>query len=260
MKSKKAFDIQIVPHGNEKIKRYTISILKLRLIYLAVILFLTGTAGIVIFYSFFVYFAVDYVEKMERVKYLEKQYDQTKELQREIESINSLRNRIIDIFSSSEIASIDIEHLLQSEKKNEESVAQGEFFSAQNTSKIPNIMPAEGWVTVEFIPGRHLGIDISARAGTPFIATADGIVSEIGSSGFWGEYVVLEHDFGLMTKYAHSERVVVKEGEKVHKGQVIGFIGSTGMVTGPHLHYEIIQNGNRIDPIEFMRKYGNILD
>jgi murein DD-endopeptidase MepM/ murein hydrolase activator NlpD len=94
----------------------------------------------------------------------------------------------------------------------------------------------------------HAGVDIPAVLGTPILAAADGRVSTAGQQGGYGLLVTLEHKGGLQTRYGHMSAVSVSSGQRIKKGQVIGFVGSTGHSTGPHLHYETRINGQAVDP------------
>jgi murein DD-endopeptidase MepM/ murein hydrolase activator NlpD len=98
----------------------------------------------------------------------------------------------------------------------------------------------------------HTGIDISAPSGTAIHATADGIVSFAGWSGGSGLLVVIEHGFDMATFYAHTRKILVKAGEVVKRGQVIGYVGSTGASTGPHVHYEIWAKGKSMNPSKYI--------
>ncbi|MBX7050571.1 MAG: M23 family metallopeptidase [Flavobacteriales bacterium] len=95
----------------------------------------------------------------------------------------------------------------------------------------------------------HTGLDFTADPGTEIYATGDGVVEAVDSklSGY-GHHVVIQHGFGYETLYAHMSRVAVRPGEKVKRGQIIGYVGNTGTSTGPHLHYEVIKNGEKVDP------------
>lgn len=95
----------------------------------------------------------------------------------------------------------------------------------------------------------HSGIDLAAPAGSPIIATSDGIVSQAGWRGGYGLFVALEHGGGLQTRYGHMSGLAVATGQAVHKGDIIGYVGSTGRSTGPHLHYEIRVNGAAVRPL-----------
>jgi murein DD-endopeptidase MepM/ murein hydrolase activator NlpD len=94
----------------------------------------------------------------------------------------------------------------------------------------------------------HAGIDIAAPYGSPIYAVADGRVSFAGWHGGHGNYVKLEHSGNLGTGYGHMSRIGVKVGQQIRRGQVIGYVGSTGLSTGPHLHYELFKNGETVNP------------
>jgi murein DD-endopeptidase MepM/ murein hydrolase activator NlpD len=98
----------------------------------------------------------------------------------------------------------------------------------------------------------HAGLDFSAPQGTPIYATADGTVSIAGNTGDgYGNHVIINHGYGYETLYGHMVRVKTSRGKTVKRGEVIGYVGSTGKSTGPHCHYEVHKNGNKIDPIYF---------
>jgi len=97
----------------------------------------------------------------------------------------------------------------------------------------------------------HEGIDIEAPRGTAVHATGDGVVSYVGRRGGYGNVVEIDHGFGYVTLYGHLEKSLVREGEKVKRGDVIALSGSSGLSTGPHLHYGITKNGIFVDPSEY---------
>lgn len=98
----------------------------------------------------------------------------------------------------------------------------------------------------------HAGIDFTAPQGTPIYATADGTVSVAGNRGNgYGNHVIIRHGYGYETLYGHMAKVKVRQGESVKRGEVIGYVGSTGKSTGPHCHYEVHKNKNKIDPVYF---------
>jgi murein DD-endopeptidase MepM/ murein hydrolase activator NlpD len=101
-------------------------------------------------------------------------------------------------------------------------------------------------------PRFHAGLDFTAPQGTPIYATANGVAKIAGNSGNgYGNHVVISHGYGYETLYGHMYRVKVKVGERVSRGEVIGYVGSTGKSTGPHCHYEVHKNKQRIDPVYF---------
>ena len=94
----------------------------------------------------------------------------------------------------------------------------------------------------------HQGVDFSAGYGTPILAATDGHVSAAGWAGGYGKQVRISHAGGLLTSYSHMSRIIAQPGSFVKQGQLIGYVGSTGLSTGPHLHYELYQNGVPINP------------
>jgi len=101
----------------------------------------------------------------------------------------------------------------------------------------------------------HWGIDFSAPRGTPIYATGDGVVDLAGTSlkkTGYGNQVEINHGYGYVTKYAHMQMLVVKKGDIIKRGQLIGYVGSSGGSTAPHVHYEIMKDGKKIDPIQFI--------
>jgi len=94
----------------------------------------------------------------------------------------------------------------------------------------------------------HQGMDFGAPMGSPIVAATDGTVIFAGWHGGHGNYVRLNHVGGISTGYAHMSRIIAKPGERVRQGQLIGYVGSTGLSTGPHLHYEVFRNGQAINP------------
>lgn len=103
----------------------------------------------------------------------------------------------------------------------------------------------------------HAGMDFSARTGTPIFASGDGVVAraDAGASGY-GNHIVIRHGFGYETLYGHLSKYKVRAGQRVKRGDVIGFVGSTGRSEAPHLHYEVHKNGAVVNPLNFY--YGNI--
>ena len=98
----------------------------------------------------------------------------------------------------------------------------------------------------------HAGMDFSAKTGTPIYATGDGKIIKVKRSRRGhGNHVIIDHGFGYKTLYAHMSKYTVKRGQKVNRGDIIGYVGNTGMSTAPHLHYEVHKNGKKINPVNF---------
>jgi len=111
-----------------------------------------------------------------------------------------------------------------------------------------------GMRTHPILGGRrnHKGVDLAQPTGTPVYATADGIVSRAEPFSSYGNYIQIEHGGELQTRFGHLSGFAVVAGEQVHKGQLIGFVGTTGRSTGPHLHYEVRVAGEAVDPRPYM--------
>jgi len=125
----------------------------------------------------------------------------------------------------------------------------------------PTIWPAHGWLTDVYgrrsdpftgQPDFHPGLDIATEKGQPVYSTAHGTVRSAERAGAYGNMVVVDHGFGLLTRYAHLQRFNVKPNDRVKRGDVIGFAGSTGRATGDHVHYEVIANGRMLNPLKFL--------
>ena len=120
----------------------------------------------------------------------------------------------------------------------------------------------KGWISSYFgmrtdpFTGRremHKGLDLAGRMGSEILAVADGVVTWAGKRYGYGNLVEINHGNGYVTRYGHNQRILVKPGEVVHRGQVIALMGSTGRSTGPHVHFEVLSRGRQIDPAPFVR-------
>jgi murein DD-endopeptidase MepM/ murein hydrolase activator NlpD len=125
----------------------------------------------------------------------------------------------------------------------------------------PSIWPAVGWLSSPMGPRRdpmtgdndyHSGLDIAGERGQPVHATAAGTVTHFGYNGAYGNLIVIDHGFGLETRYGHLLSYSVKTGAKVNRGDVIGHVGATGRATGYHLHYEVLANGRLLNPLQLL--------
>jgi murein DD-endopeptidase MepM/ murein hydrolase activator NlpD len=133
---------------------------------------------------------------------------------------------------------------------------------ARPSVSVPSRMPLEGAAltsgfgmrTHPVLGGRrqHAGIDLAAPTGTPVYATADGVVSRADWYSSYGLYIAIEHGASMQTRFAHLSRLAVATGDSVKKGDLIGYVGSTGRSTGPHLHYEVRIDGLAVNPIPYM--------
>jgi murein DD-endopeptidase MepM/ murein hydrolase activator NlpD len=154
----------------------------------------------------------------------------------------------------------DVLHLIQAQLERVRSGAERRQALAAAT---PSIWPVAGGLSSQFgtrsdpFTGAdefHGGLDISANAGEPVVATADGTVATARWNDGYGNLVVIDHGFGISTRYGHLSRFAVSEGQSVRKGDVVGLVGSTGRSTSPHVHYELLLNGRQANPLRLLAR------
>jgi murein DD-endopeptidase MepM/ murein hydrolase activator NlpD len=157
-----------------------------------------------------------------------------------------------------------IEWLSKEAEVQERSLQELSVAAEQKSSRwaaTPSIWPVKGWITSGFgprvspfteKPAWHDGLDIGAAANAPVQAPAQGRVTTVGFDPKLGNTVKLDHGFGIETLYGHLAKSLVKEGQRVKRGDVVGLVGSTGLATGPHLHYMVKVNGQTLDPTRYI--------
>jgi hypothetical protein len=164
------------------------------------------------------------------------------------------------------IASIKdgIDWLSREAATQEQSLQELSLVAEQKSSRwaaTPSIWPVKGWVTSGFgprvspfteKPAWHDGLDIGAAANAPVHAPAQGRVTTVGTDPKLGNLVKVDHGFGIETLYGHLAKALVKEGQRVKRGEVVGLVGSTGLATGPHLHYMVKVHGQAFDPVKYI--------
>jgi murein DD-endopeptidase MepM/ murein hydrolase activator NlpD len=217
---------------------------------------------------------LQYAIMVEKVNYYTQQFSQwnstvtaLKETEvdfRRIFSLNS-RDQVLETIDTSYSGDIDIQNLMAELQKSVEKIdeikdylrIQKDFYLAT-----PKGYPTEGKISSRFghrespftgIRTFHSGVDISASPGTPVWATADGVVCHSGWTQYSGYLVAIEHGCGFSTIYAHNKKNVVKVGQRVKRGDIIGYVGSSGKSTGPHVHYEIWEKGKSVNPQKFLQ-------
>ncbi len=158
----------------------------------------------------------------------------------------------------------DIERLESQAVSQEESLSELEKLLQSKKEMLahtPSIWPVHGWLTSGFgfrtnpftgLTQMHEGLDIANRVGTPVVASADGIVSDTGRDSSHGNVVVISHGFGINSRYLHLSKTFVRAGQRVKRGDKIAEVGTTGMTTGPHLHYEVRVNGIPVNPLRYI--------
>ncbi len=164
-------------------------------------------------------------------------------------------------FRSAQNRLMDIDNKLAYQE--EELTKLSEYFAEQSAllASTPSIIPVKGWITSSFGSRidpftkkivKHEGIDISTRAGTPIVAPADGIVTFAGNKPGYGLTLMINHGYGIVTRYGHNSKFFVAHGTRVKRGMPISAVGNTGRSTGPHLHYEVLVNNVPVNPRKFI--------
>jgi hypothetical protein len=211
---------------------------------------------------------------MHKVDYYSHQFSEwnstltaLKETEKDFHKIFSFKSKdkILDTIDTSYSGDIDIENLMGEIKKTAERVDEiKDYLRIQKDIYMatPKGYPAEGHISSSYgvrdnpFSGErsfHSGVDISATSGMPIRATADGVVSYSGWTQSSGYVVLIEHGCGFSTAYAHNRSNAVKVGQRLKRGEIVGYVGSTGKSTGPHVHYEVWEKGKRINPSKFLQ-------
>ncbi len=157
---------------------------------------------------------------------------------------------------------IELKNMIAEAIKEEERISRGE----NNNDNSKQVFlhksihtPTSGVLTSTFGEKRgesiHKGIDLAAPTGTPIEAAFTGVINYSGVAKGYGKVVIIDHDNGMQTVYAHCNKLYVNTGENINRGQLIAEVGNTGDSTGPHLHFELKINGNTIDPLEYKGDY-----
>ncbi len=145
------------------------------------------------------------------------------------------------------------------------------FYEENNLmlASTPSIWPVRGYFSSSFgvrndpFTGEremHYGVDVSTMTGRPVVATADGIVLYAARRGTYGNIVVIDHKFGVMTRYAHLSGFNTRAGQQVKRGDVVGFVGNTGRSRAPHLHYEVWVQDRPVSPLDYILEYDRSFD
>ncbi len=259
--------IMVIPHENLKSLNLKVPVLGilLSLLFLAV--------GAVQTYRLAAN-GLQYASLVEKVNYYSQQFSQwnstvaaLKETEgdfRRIFSLNS-RDQVLETIDTSYSGDIDIQNLMGELQKSVEKIDEiKDYLRIQKDLYLatPKGYPSEGNVSSPFgnrespftgIRTFHSGVDITASPGTPIRATADGVVSHSGWTQYSGYVVAIEHGCGFSTIYAHNKKNAVKVGQRVKRGHIIGYMGSSGKSTGPHVHYEVWEKGKSVNPHKFLQ-------
>jgi len=255
---KDAFTVIIVPHDQKGTRQYRV---RYRLFYTLLVLIGIGAAAMIIFvatYGRILLKAREAVMLERQVAELTRRNEQVGELMRNLARLRSMNlqvRRMLGLNVSDE-DSLAIQPAMASAEMTDEDLG---YETEQALYSMPNFWPVRGYITRGFDisagageEGYHPGIDIAVPRGTPVRASAGGYVLEAGWDDMYGYYVLIDHGYGIKTLYGHNDRLRVTKGERVGRGQTIAYSGNSGKSTAPHLHFEVIQNNNYEDPLNYL--------
>ena len=261
------FTIMVIPHENLKPLNLKVPLIGI----LLSLLFLT--VGVIQIYKVIVN-GLKYPFLKQKVNFYTQKFSEwnctvaaLKETERDFHRIFSFKSKdkVLDTIDTSYSGDIDIENLMGEIQKTVERVDEiKDYLRIQKDIYMatPKGYPVESRISSPYGKRKspfsaertfHGGVDISATPGTPIRATADGVVSYSGRTQSSGYVVLIEHGCSFSTAYAHNRGNVVKVGQKVKRGEIVGYVGSTGKSTGPHVHYEVWEKGKRINPNKFVQ-------
>ena len=188
---------------------------------------------------------------VNRYKYLEG-FDNTSMIQKATKDLDVLSKQLV-------VQSKSLDEIVSLAKEKEKMLASIPAIQPVSNEYLTRMASGYGWRNDPFTKARkmHKGMDFTAPKGTPVYASGDGVVVRAdGRAPGYGKHVRIDHGFGYVTLYAHMSKYVVRRRQKVKRGDLIGYVGSTGRSKAPHLHYEVRKNGHPINPINFY--YGSL--
>jgi len=270
---KKAFTsitIMVIPHDSHRSVNMKVPVIGI----LFAILLVGGGGG---YLSWLAVSGLEYKaqheDMAEKVEYFTEQFNQwestataLKTVEAEFRQLFSYKTKdeVLENVDTSFIGSLEIPDLIEDLKKRIDTVEEiKDYLSTQKDIYLatPKGYPADGRITSGYGKRKdpfsgelkfHSGVDISSSLGSPVRATADGVVSHSGWTRMSGYVVVLEHGCGFSTLYAHNKSNNVKIGARVKRGDIIGYVGSTGKSTGPHVHYEVWKNRKTVNAKKYL--------
>jgi len=260
--------IMVIPHENLKPLNLKVPFLGILLAMLVLTLGVMQTYRLIVNglkYPFLIQKVNFYTQKFSEWNSTLTALGETERDFRKIFSLKS-KDKVLETINTSYSGDSDIENLMGEIQKTVERVDEiKDFLRIQKDIYMatPKGYPVEGNISSPY--GRrdnpfsgqrtfHSGVDISATPGMPIRATADGVVSYSGWAQSSGYVVLIEHGCGFSTAYAHNRGNAVRVGQRVKRGEIVGYIGSTGKSTGPHVHYEVWERGKRINPSTFLHE------
>lgn len=261
--ARKEITLVAVPNYQNKSYSKTLSLTVFRILLVVLLISIIGL-GVAIFMTTRFYY------QMLKINYLTRRNAQ---LENEYSKLQTLKERLVKLEEESQKIKnmlgvdksppkVDFLSLSESEMpapaettKNNKNLLPPELANQLKKEKVqylPAQAPLVNFVISKGFDSNHTGVDLVAPLGTPVSATADGVIKEVGNDSIYGKYVLIEHGSDYKSFYGHLSRIIKNEGKKVTKGDFIGYLGATGKVSAPHLHFEISYKGEKVDPVKIL--------
>ena len=263
MRKRKELTILIIPEGSTGSIRKRFSYSMLYTLLTMVLILVAAFVFMIVNYSRVYYVALQAEILRRRNVKLEEQWKKIARIEKDLALIKRTDERIRKMLgtdlspqtsalpSSQGVGTLGQADAAPAETAEVEPSLPISLSQASALEKMPTIWPARGWLS-RLCTQDHTAVDIAAATGTPVVTTTSGKVVRAGWDDRYGKIIEIENDQGFRIMYGHNSRLLVREGEVVSKGDVIAFVGSTGLSSAPHLHYEIRLKGKPVDPLRYL--------
>lgn len=260
---RRGFSLIVTPHGTGTTVTFDLPANIGMVVFVLVVIFFVGIGFVGVTYTKLAVLALQATKLRAENEMLRAETEKIGEIQAEIARIENLKRRIETWVGVAEgrITGRDAEeaavHATNYWPRRYTYSIMKPFYEGLVSSREGLLIPADGWISRGFTveagtKAGHPGIDIVASKGTPVRCALDGVVKSAGWDDVYGNLVVVEHADSIQTAYGHNDKILVKEGDDVTKGQIIAVVGSTGKSTAPHVHFSITKNNRPVDPEKYL--------
>ncbi|HMA76153.1 MAG TPA: M23 family metallopeptidase [Candidatus Krumholzibacteriaceae bacterium] len=256
---KDKFSVIIVPHDERKTRTYRIPY---RVFYAVIAFAAVSIIAMAVFaatYGKLLFKAREIIVLQDQVEKLTRRNENLKEIVGNIDKISKLSKEVrtmLGVESGEKTAAGERQSRILATPEDKLQDEKDRMLRA-----VPSFWPVRGFLTKKFnvdveesSPDYHQGIDIAVQRGEPVRAAASGYVIDAGWDEIYGYFVSIDHGYGIKSLYGHNERIVVKEEEKVERGQTIAYSGNSGRSSAPHLHFEVSKNNLKVNPLKYLLK------
>lgn len=252
MKNRKRYlTVVIVPHHKGGQRSLHLSYDLLRWLALAGLLAVVLIAVLIVSYGQILWRATQYELMLNKQHQMEAEFAKLEELKSELDRMRLQEAKLRQMLGiPKQPDTLSVNQVSQVVPAKPETVPVFVSPALGEDRFLPSLMPTRGWISAG-LSSTHQGVDIAARFGQPIWSTADGLVTFADWDSYFGNKVVIKHGEKYLSIYGHCDKILVKSGQPVRRGQMIALVGSSGKSTGPHLHYELHFAGRIVDPVNY---------